>query len=478
MANIQFQISPVPGITNDLIAVIYNTLAPAAEVARQVVNPPHASPHNFNFTGLVVGTYIVKIHQSPDGSTLGNLEHDFWVNAVINTVNAYDVKTFQVGLGRSAPYYDPSNGDNDYINPDLDGLNYTVFKPGYGPLDWAANITEYPGGGFSFTDGQEFSQDEIYTILISNLVTTSTGSSSGPSFPEGVEPVAGDITFTSTHYNKILEVTAATNCNIDIPNLDTLPDGTRFIINTQFLFSDEYDAPFYFVTLTLPAGRFARINGIDHNKVWIGRGETFDFVKFGNYLRMVNDCEPYRSVGKIVYSFGKPPLGSVRLQGGWYLKDQIGRVWEEYVSQLSGDEIEFGTDDVDPDADSRTKWVIGATKLWFPDHGGLFHRPNDLNGDIDFTRHPGNLQQDKVGPAQVNTHVFTGVSVGKTGLPGGSPGVGVLATLGDGGDIDTDSATGTNNNLARTDPWSIITGSAQDGQTRPKNVTVAAYVLI
>src|SRR6478735_2891664 len=136
MPNIQFTITPAPGIANDLIAVIYNTISPAAEIDRILKAPPHAAPHDFSFTNLPVGTYIVKIYESPDGITLGTLRHDFWVNAAIDNVSAYTIKTFQVGLGRPAPYYDPAHEATNYINPDLNGLSYTVFKPGYGPLSW------------------------------------------------------------------------------------------------------------------------------------------------------------------------------------------------------------------------------------------------------------------------------------------------------------------------------------------------------
>lgn len=477
MADIKFTISPAPGIANDLIAVIYNTLAPGAEITRQVKNPPHAAPYDFNFPNLPDGTYIVKIHESPDGIILGTLRHDFWVSASINNVQAFNYKTFQVGAGRGAPYYDPAHESTNYINPDLDGLDYLVFKTGYGVLNLGTNIAQYPGGGFSLTDGSEFYQDEVYTILISNLTQVTTGGGgSATSFPNGVISVAGDLAFTSTHYSKVLEVTAVNNCVISIASLDTIPDNTVFSINTHALNSDDYLAPFYYASLSLPAGRFCRINGRDRTRVDIGRGEEIWLMKLGNYLRVLSGGDAYRRVGQIVYSFGEPPLGSLPLIGGWFDKSYFRRIYDEYVLRIPPAELGTGADDIIPDADNRTKWIIGINKFWVPDHGGMFHRMTDTDNSHDHVRLPGSYQQDMVGPGNVQSIAFTGNGLGHNSLS--NDGVGFLATHGDGGLITTNMASGTNRNTARTGAWPIITGAGQDGQTRPRNAAINAYILI
>lgn len=474
MPNVQFTISPAPGITNDLIAVIYNTVAPAAELARLLKSPPHAAPYDFNFPNLLVGTYIVKIHESPDGVTLGTLRHDFWVNAAINSLTGYTVKTFQVGLGRGTPYFDPAHDTDDYINTDLYGLDYTVFKPGYGPLDWAANITTYPGGGFSFTDGQKFYQDEIYTILISNLVSSTSVSPVVNGFPSGLVVIMGDTAFTSTHYSKMLEVSSTNSCTISIATLATIPDNTVFNVNTNALVSDDPNAPFRYAMISLPGGQFARINGTDHNTVYVGRGEEMTFVKIGTYLRLISGGDGYRRLGQIVYSFSAPPLGSLPLTGGWYPQADFGRIFNDYIQQLDPSELGSGVDDVAPGANDRTKWIIGATKFWVPDHGGIFHRPTDPDGNNDVTRLPGNYQADAIGPGDVNTKAWTGGGLGHNSLTNDS--VGFLATHGDGGEINSlTAASNTNRSSARSVKFAII---STEGQTRPKNAAVNAYVLI
>lgn len=461
MANVAFTISPAPGITNDLIAVIYKTTAPAAEIGRIVKNPPHASPHNFDFTDLDPGTYIVKIHESPDGSTLGNLRHDFWVDATLQKLQSYEVKTFQVGLGRGTPYYDPADQDEDYINTDLDGLTYTVFKPGYGPLDWDANITPYTGGGFSFTDGQKFSQDEIYTILISNLVTQPIVSGGGNSYPEDIVEFTGDIAFGSTHYNMLLEANSSNAIvTITIADLSSVPDGTLFGINT-------HNGSQRYVTLQLPATKYCLINGSQRNAAYIGKGEEVTFIKKGNYLRIVNWDGDYRRVGEKVFADGNAPANGIALTGQWLLKTDYPRIFNWYVNNLPVGEFGTGTDDVTPSGDNIRKWIIGTSKFWIPDHRNMHYRVTDG------TRLANSYQADSVGPGNVRTSSWTGNGIGKNGV--GSGGVGFLATMGDGGAISSDSASGTNNNSARTGTWTIV---SPEGESRVKNVAANVYVII
>lgn len=475
MATIKFTISPAPGVSNDLIAVIYKTTAPAAEVARILKPAPHPDPYNFEFNDLVVGTYVVKVHESPDGTTLGNLRHDFWIDATINKLTAYDVIEFQVDLGRDDPNYDPADGDTQYVNPNLDGLTYTVFKAGYGPLSWNANIQTITGGGFEFTDGQVFSHDEIYTILISNLVESASNAGVAPaqSYPEDIVTISGDRYIDNTFYNKLIEVTGSSNYTIYIDNWDAIPDGTKFGINTHLLQDTDPDAAFRFVTLDLPFGKYCMIFGETYNNVYVGRGEEVTFIKKGGYLRLVNWDGDYRRVGEFVYGSSKPPANSLPLTGGWYLKSDVRRLFEWHVDKLDPAELGTGTDDVSPDSSNRTKWIVGATKVWVPDRGGLFNRMTDPDGNNDSARQPGTYQADAVGPTTVKTRAFTGVGLGKNSLV--NDGIGLLATHGDGGDITTDSASGTNRNSARIDAWPTI---SPEGQTRPKNVAVKGYVII
>lgn len=462
--------SPAPGISNKLVAVIYNTITPAAEVARQVFNPPHSAPRSVSFPNVPIGTYIVKVHQSTDGIVLGNIEQDFWVNASISNVTAYTIKTFQVGLGRSAPYYDPSDGDVDYVNPDLDGLDYIVFKSGYGPLDWANDINPFAGGGFSFINGQVFSQDEVYTILINNLTQTVAGGST-QSFPIGViATINTNFTFNSTHYNKILEIVSVNNLVITMPNLATIPDGTQFAVNTHILVDDSYTAPFRYAVLQMAVGESCLIYNNALGTVHIGRGEEVTFIKFGTILRVMNGADGYRDLGRYVYYSSKPPKSSLHLSGGWYDKVIFGRIFNEYINRLDPGEVVIGVDDSIPSAENRVKWIIGTNKFWVPDHGGLFHRPSDVSSVIDPIRYPNTYQADD---NKAHNHVT-------------APYNRSIARASEAGGNQIPQVDGSNSNanqkyrVAGMDDtrWGDATIISQGSESRPKNVTVNAYVLI
>jgi hypothetical protein len=462
MANVAFTISPAPGITQDMIAVLYDN---GAEVDRLPIPYPHTSPQDLDFINVAPKTYVVKIHETPDGTTLGNLRHDFWVDASLQKLQSYTVKTFQVGAGRGTPYFDPADHDVNYINTDLDGLDYTVFKPGYGPLDWSADIAPYTGGGFSFTNGQEFAQDEIYTILINNLVTQPI-QQTGVGFPDGVITINADTAFGATHYNKILEIDPAQEVLTITIDLATVPDGTQFIINTQ-----KHNGVLINAVLALQAGQTCTINGQDENNVYIGKSENVTFYKKGSFLRQTWDGD-YRRVGEIIFSDGTPPTipNILALTGFWIDKARVPRIWNWYINRLTPGQYFSGTDGVTPAGDDIHKWGIGATQIWIKDYRNMHLRVNDG------TKVDNAYQPDSLGPGTVNSWVFTGQGVLKNGIPGGSSaGVGFLATRGDGGFVDTVSASGTNNNDVRIDPLNVISPT---GENNVRAVWIRAYVII
>jgi hypothetical protein len=447
MANIQFTISPAPGITNDLIAVLYKTTAPAAEITRILKEAPHPDPYNFEFTDLESGVYIVKIHESPDGTTLGNLRHDFWVDAGINRLEAYSILDVVVDRGNGAPNYDPSDEDDEYPNEDLKDKTYLVFKPGFGALVWDYHIekltdpdTSEETGGFKFINGQAFGSGEEYTILISNLVETASTVASGKSFPEDTYQIFGDTTFSSAFYNKLVEVNSGnTIVTINIADLTTIPDGTKFTISTM-------TGVQRYVTLQLPTGKYCIVNFVQRNAVYIGRGETLSVMKKGDYLHVIHWEGDHRRVGDIVYSGALGGANKLALTGGWVLKTDYPRLFNWYVNVLDPGELGTGTQDVTPDTDNKTKWVIGTTKFWVPDHRELHYRT--AGGSTT----PGTYQPDQVGQ-----FVFSGTIMQKSGTNNRHV---VLANI-------NDTNLGTQN----------VTFNSGN-ENRVKNVAQKAYVII
>jgi hypothetical protein len=471
MANVNFTISPAPGIINDMIAVLYEILPGGgigAEIDRLPIPAPHDNPQNLSFTNVEPHTYIVKIHETTDGITLGNLRHDFWVDASLQKLQSYTVKTFQVGAGRGTPYFDPADQDDDYINTDLDGLTYTVFKPGYAPLDWDANINIYTGGGFSYIDGQKFSQDEIYTILISNLVAQPLTTGGGSPFIDGIEFIAGNVPITTSHYRKMIMVNDSTSLTLTIADLNAIPDNMTFGINTHSL-TDNPDTPtFRYATLQLPVGKYCIINTYARNAVYIGRSQEVIFIKKGNGLFLLSGGEGFSRVGEIVFGSSRAPANSLPLTGGWKLKTDYPRIFDWHVNVLDPSELGAGADDIEPDADNRTKWIIGINKFWVKDVGGLFLRPTDPDGNIDPVRLPGGYQADD---NKAHNHVTA---------PWDKAGAKASDITGEAtpGSLDSNNPSTEYRVGQMGSYWTAATIQSQGTEARPKNVAQNCYVII
>lgn len=456
MANVEFTISPAPGIINDMIAVLYDG---AAEVDRLPITAPHTSPQNLNFMNVVPKTYIVKIHETPGAGVLGTLRHDFWVDASLQKLNAYTVKTFQVSAGRGAPFYDPADLDTDYINPDIDGLDYTVFKPGYGPLDWATNITPFTGGGFSFTDNEKFSQDEIYTLLISNLVVQPL-QQTGVGYPSDVITVSVDTAFSSAHYNKLLEVDTSTPVlTISISTIATIPDGTIFGINTQ-----KHNGVLRNVVLQLPAATSCYVLGIARNAVFIGRSEEVTFVKKGSILRIVNWDGDYRRLGEKVFSDGNPPANGLLCDGTWYNQLDIPRGFNWYINALPAGEWASGADDSTPSGDDIYKWIIGINKVRTPDHRNRFYRASSGSRLANSYEVDDNKDHNHV-TAPYNRSIARASEAGGNQIP-----------QVDGANTSTDQKY----RVAGMDSarWTAATINNQGTESRPKNIAQNVYVIV
>jgi hypothetical protein len=444
---------------------------PLAEVYRSdVLLPPHTQ-RNITIDDLNPVMHSVELWTTVDDVNLNQLRGRCDIDASQYTQVAFDDIYFIVDRGLPL---DPVSGQGQYDNPDLAGKQYKVFMPGFGPLiegihiERNTDVNNVDIGGFHFINGQVFLHEAEYTIMIANLTTQQVpagGNNSG--YPNAIVSVIGNIDLAQPHYTNLLEVISQNNNNITItiPDIATIPENTKFGINTH---NFNYDHGYRYTILQLPTGTYTLINGIVRNTVYIARGENVSFMKQGSYLRIINDWVGPKTVGTKVYADGLSPVNGLPILGGWYTIAQYPRLFYWYVNALPPGELGTGyTDDQNPDMLTRLRWIIGVNKFWVPDHGNAFYR-NSYSG-----RGVNTFEDNALQPANINTRAFTGVGIGKNSIPTGNPGVGVLATFGDGGAIDTNGSSGTNR-TTHTDPWELITGSSE---TRPKNVAQTLYVL-
>lgn len=111
------------------------------------------------------GSYTVKVYNNCG----------FVISAValliVNGSGSFiNILSFVVNRGLGTPYFDPistlDNPTNIYVNANLNGKTYVVFRPGFGALVWGVHIQLISGGGFQYIDGTVFYDGEAYTIFI------------------------------------------------------------------------------------------------------------------------------------------------------------------------------------------------------------------------------------------------------------------------------------------------------------------------
>jgi len=295
MAEISFQISPAPGITNDLIAVIYKTTAPTAEIDRIVKNQPHSSPFNFQFSNLADGVYIVKIHESPDGVTLGNLRHDWWEDATTGQI-LFERKFYTVDGGGT---YDPLSTASPVTiaDPYFAGKTITgVFQEGYRYLKPTTEWSQVSGGAVEFDAAISNEPGQVWSVEISYLVPANSGAPQAP-FSD-IVVVTSDITLNTTHYNKSIYARASGNkITITSPSIGSIPEGTGFKI-----FHDGGNA--INTIFQLPSGQIVRFLGEDRNNIILAKGEFIEVIKKvisgTDYLFVTDHDGQWLRVGEII----------------------------------------------------------------------------------------------------------------------------------------------------------------------------------
>jgi hypothetical protein len=265
MASIKNTISIAGGVINYLVIVIYKTTAPLAEVARVVyTSGVDTNPFSFEFTDLVNGTYIVKVHESTDGITLGNIRHDYWIDASTGQILQERI-FFTVGGGGTAP----ANGTSIFSDPLYNGKNITgVFQEGFRYLKDLIEWQEYAGGGFELLSGIVFNDGQTWSFEISyNVIETAPAPDDA--FAD-IVILTTNTTLNSSHYNKTILVNSSANKQTTtLPNIAGVPDGKGFIIR-----HDGNNV----INVVVTGGTY-RFRGSDVSTIYLGKGEMIKVVK-------------------------------------------------------------------------------------------------------------------------------------------------------------------------------------------------------
>jgi hypothetical protein len=227
MANLRMTIGQV-NITDWLIIRLRKTTAPLAVVASEAYSEPHPVTRNVVVPAsgsIDPDEYYIDLYESSNGITLGLLLGQF-VHKITETSGILEWRFYKVGNGGTG---DPIPDTTTLTDPYFIGKTISaVFKPGYGPLTpepYTFKEYDFATDTITLLNGQIFSNEEIWSVLIENPVSTST---SARTFFNNVITLTTSTVLSSTHYNARLrcEGTGGLTQVHTLPDPATVPDGT------------------------------------------------------------------------------------------------------------------------------------------------------------------------------------------------------------------------------------------------------------
>lgn len=312
------------GLTQGLIITWHEHSNPNAELGRKYYPAPHGE-ESLVMEGLNPVLHTCKFWTTSDGSTLETLlDIDFSFDAGIINQSMMQPLTFIVGSGEDGV---PNDGEYDYVNEDLAGADYYVFQTGLGLLVWGVHIEKKVTGGFHRIDGSPFAGGDAHTLFVFQSVaqqiadpTTATGDYTLADLPAG-------ISFDSTHLGKHFQAKSSATIlpvifGASVPNgkvkFSTYTGAQRYI-------------KFSFATPVL-------FNGESKSTFWLGKNEMVEFRIVGGAVHIENYNGDYNRVGTL--STGRKQLpNTLHANGAAYSKNDLGRFWEDFVSQLPANQI-------------------------------------------------------------------------------------------------------------------------------------------
>jgi hypothetical protein len=474
MAQIRLGVGQV-NITNYLIAVARKTTTPLVIEAQEAYAPPH--PATRNVVVPAVGSidpviYYVDFYESTNGVSLDLLLSQF-VYDLKNQVVIFERRFYVVGGPLT---YDPPANQDTLTDAYLDGKTISgFFKSGQGYLRPNTEpIVEWipvTGGGIQLQNNLIFSQDEVYCVEISYLANQTQIVGGG--LYNGVQLIDVNTTLNSSYRGKRLrcEASASSTLVVTLESVASVPDGTFYHFTTNGGTHNQ--------TRILPFGsETIKYNGENYPEIWIGKGEFVRIVKVGSIWEAEMAHDNILKVGEHFSGTWKDHPSSKPEDGTLYDGDEWPRPWWWLKNKLPSTHYIVDDNVVNGGythpAGQEGLFVLHSSlkKFRLPNTQNISERGlknfNSYGADAQRVYdYPGGVQNESVGPANIKTTAWTGNGIGHNGVS--STSVGFLATLGDGGLISSDSASGTNNNSARTITFSVI---SPGGENRVKNFGV------
>jgi hypothetical protein len=207
MSNINISFN-TNGITTAQVILVLREKADLGTIIYQQAFTAN-SQHNVTVMDLNPVMHQAEVWDTNDGTTLNALKGQCDIDAAQTSGSgSFAYIQFKVdsgtvtGTGITTAGVCPVDGDTQYVDTALDGLSYLVNKVGAGIMQWGSEIQMIAGGGFEYIDGQVFSGQDEYTIIVANSTVATSAAASTSDLTDVIEHIA-NATLTSTHRNKL-----------------------------------------------------------------------------------------------------------------------------------------------------------------------------------------------------------------------------------------------------------------------------------
>lgn len=336
--NINLSISPAPGITNYLVAAVYEATNPNVAVQYEVLPKPLIADVNVTFIGLNPVVHICIIWENTTDVPGGSIRHKFIYDPEYSnaTVEVREDLFLTVGAGGD----NPVAGTSEFTLTSLTDWTYTVERRGYGSMEPGVDMdlsadhkTIYliKGDGVNndvFGDGEVFILHFEPKIITNQPIESQT---SGAIFSETVT-LTTNTTLTSDGVGKAYKLQGTNDTIvITLPALNTMPE------NRHMAFISEGGLH---KNATLQAAGSDTIEWLNsvRQTIILGQSErVWVYVADGKWI--VSDAYGgFSRVGEIYMSYDNSDINAVYANGALLDRAVYARLWE-WVQNLSGSAI-------------------------------------------------------------------------------------------------------------------------------------------
>lgn len=300
---INYHISPYPTLNEAMIAKVYETQNPTAEVGTRTIPTPHTAPATIIFTGLDLLPHIVRLFTNS-----GTLLHEFDIQPSANIVSIFNPIFFKIGDGEANT---PLAGSANYVNTLLIG------KTNADLLIFGNGVLKYPGvhysvdiaGGFSLLQTGDLFEDTTEWLIQqkAKAVTTYVNDSVvGKQFGGFVDVANVAVNYIPAHLRKLIRLSGAGGAY-------TFPSGVAIPVGYVFRFENHGD----YTSITDTANIFFNNAALKMGNTTVATfalpfKNVAEFTFDGTFWNCTMDCK----VGSIV-----PPFAYISYAGTYAIGD-------------------------------------------------------------------------------------------------------------------------------------------------------------